>query len=203
MTDIEAALKHFEKVDPVLYRAAKKHHHTLSQNTKKLSRDQLFASLCESVVSQQLSVKASDTIWGRLKIICKGKVTPVSITATSLPRLKKAGLSGAKAKTLKELAKAVKKGLDLPALKSKSPEEATEALTTVWGVGPWTSEMFLMFGLGHPDIFSPRDLGLVRSMETLYGLKQNLPLHKLEAIALCWSPYRTIACRILWRSRDS
>lgn len=202
MHDIDKAIRHFKKVDPILYKAAKKHHHTLSREDKKLSREGLFASLAESVVSQQLSVKASDTIWGRLKVICKGKVTTTSILATPLPKLRKAGLSNAKAKTLKELAKAVKKGLDLPALKSKSPEEATEALTAVWGVGPWTSEMFLMFGLGHPDIFSPRDLGLVRSMETLYGLKRNLPLHKLEAIAVCWSPYRTTACRVLWRARD-
>ncbi len=202
MEEIQKALKHFKKVDPVLYRAAKKHHHTLPQKNRKLSRDQLFASLCESVVSQQLSVKASDTIWGRLKVIAKGKVTPNSIASTSLPHLKKAGLSAAKAKTLKELAKAVKNGIDLPALKSKSPEEAIETLTAIWGVGPWTAEMFLMFGLSHPDIFSPRDLGLVRSMETLYRLK-NPSLKKLEMIALYWSPYRTTACRILWRARDS
>lgn len=201
MDEIQKALRHFKKVDPILYTAAKKHHQTLPQTSIKLSRDTLFASLCESVVSQQLSVKASDTIWGRLKGI--GKITPYTIAATSLPRLKKVGLSAAKAKTLKELAKAVQQGLDLPALRSKSPDEAIEALTTIWGVGPWTAEMFLMFGLGHPDIFSPRDLGLARSIETLYGLKRNASYRKLESIALCWSPYRTIACRVLWKARDT
>lgn len=203
MTELEAALKHFKKIDPILYRAGIKVRHHLMPKKETRGEEKLFASLAESVVSQQLSVKASDTIWGRLKVMCAGKVTPVSVLATSLPRLKKAGLSGAKAKTLKELAKAVKNGLDLAALRAASPEKATEILTAVWGVGPWTSEMFLMFGLGHPDIFSARDLGLVRSMETLYGLKRNPPHKKLEAIALCWSPHRTLACRILWKYRDT
>jgi DNA-3-methyladenine glycosylase II len=202
MQDIEKALAHFKKVDPILHRAAKKVRHTLTSRPALKGKDRLFASLCESVVSQQLSVKASDTIWGRLKTICGGVVSPSSVRATSLPKLRKAGLSAAKAKTLKELAKAVEKGLDLPALKAKTPEEASEALVAVWGVGPWTVEMFLMFALAHPDIFSPRDLGLVRSMETLYGLKRN-PSHKtLEKIALVWSPHRTLASRILWRMRD-
>lgn len=202
MTDLDKALAHFRRVDPVLHAAAKAHVHTLTPHTRKTA-DQLFASLCESVVSQQLSVKAADTIWARLKEAAGGKVTPLSIRKLSLPRMRKCGLSAAKGKTLKEIAKAVEKGLHLPSLKSKPPEEATAALVQIWGVGPWTSEMFLMFGLGHPDIFSPGDLGLVRSMETLYGLKRNTPSKKLVKIAECWSPHRTLACRVLWRSRDS
>ena len=201
MTDLDKALRHFKQADPILYQAALKHRHVLRPHTRK-NRDQLFASLCESVVSQQLSVKASDTIWGRLKEACAGKVTPESISRISLPRMRACGLSAAKAKTLKELAKAIRNGLDLPALRRATPEEATERLTVVWGIGPWTAEMFLMFGLGHPDIFSPGDLGLVRAMEMLYGLKRNPPRAKLERIAGCWSPHRSVACRILWRTRD-
>jgi DNA-3-methyladenine glycosylase II len=116
--------------------------------------------------------------------------------------LRKAGLSAAKAKTLKALAKEIKNGLNLSALRKKTPEEAMEVLTRIWGIGPWTAEMFLMFGLGHPDIFSARDLVLVRSMETLYGLERNQSHATLEKIAVVWSPYRTIACRVLWKSRD-
>lgn len=198
----QEALRHFKKVDPVLYGAARKHRPLLSRNIKKLSKDALFASLAESVVSQQLSVKASDTIWKRLALMCGGSVTHNSLLATSLPKLRGAGLSAAKAKTLKELAKAVEKGLHLRSLIKKTPEEATAILTKIWGIGPWTAEMFLMFGLHHPDIFSPRDLGLVRSMEALYGLPRGVSIKKLEAIALSWSPYRTIACRILWKVRD-
>ena len=201
MNDIEAALKHFRKTDPVLYAAAKKVKSHLTPRPRAISAEKLFASLAESIVSQQLSVKASDTIWKRLEEACGGKVTAASIRATSLPKMRKAGLSAAKAKTLKEIAKAVEKGLHLPALKKRSPEDAIATLTEVWGVGPWTAEMFLMFGLHHPDIFSARDLGLMRSMETLYRLKSS-SVTTLESIALKWSPYRTVACRVLWRVRD-
>ena len=193
---------HFKKADPVLHAAAKKVRKTLTPRKETRGEDRLFASLAESGVSQQLSVKASDTIWGRVKEVCGGKVTPEAVLKVTLPRLRKAGLSAAKAKTLKELAKAMKKGLKLGPLKKESPEVATERLTKVWGIGPWTSEMFLMFGLGHPDIFSKGDLGLIRSIETLYGL-QNPTQAELEVISMKWSPYRTTASRILWRARDS
>lgn len=202
MTDLAKALTHFKRADPVLYAAAKKVRATLTTRTETRGEDRLFVSLAESVVSQQLSVKASDTIWGRVKEACKGKVTPEAILKVTLPRLRKAGLSAAKAKTLKELAKAMKNGLKLGPLRKQPPEVATERLTKVWGIGPWTSEMFLMFGLGHPDIFSKGDLGLIRSIETLYAIKN--PTHvELEAISIKWSPYRTTASRILWRARDS
>lgn len=202
MHDLDAALKHFKKADPVLHWAAKKVRSHLKARPAVRGADRLFAHLAESVVSQQLSVKASDTIWKRLEEACGGNVTPASILKAPLPRMRKAGLSAAKAKTLKELAKAVKGGLDLPALRKKTQDEAEEILAAVWGIGPWTTEMFLMFALGHPDIFSARDLGLVRSMETLYGLKKDPPRERLEKIALAWSPYRTVACRILWKHRD-
>ena len=203
MDDLEQALAHLKKADPVLFAAAKRVRKTLTARPPARGENRLFASLAESVVSQQLSVKASDTIWKRLGEACRGKVTPASILATSLPRMRKAGLSAAKAKTLKELAKTVQKGLNLSALRKKTPEEASEALVAVWGIGPWTAEMFLMFGLGHLDIFSARDLGLVRSIETLYGVKKGSSLATYEAIAARWSPHRTLASRILWRIRDT
>jgi len=201
MNDIDAALRHFKKVDPILYSAAKTVRTHLDERPRVKSEPKLFAALCESVVSQQLSVKAADTIWKRLVDSCGGVVTPESIQSTPLSRLRNAGLSAAKAKTLKALAKAVKHGLHLPSLAKKTPEDAARMLTAVWGIGPWTAEMFLMFGLHHKDIFSSRDLGLVRSMEALYGL-QNPSVLTLERIARAWSPYRTVACRVLWRTRD-
>lgn len=198
-----AALAHFRRADPLLYAAAKKVLQRLPPRRAVRGEGRLFAALAESVVSQQLSVKVSDTIWKRLEAACGGSVTPDAIQSLRLSKMRACGLSAAKAKTLKELAKAVKKGLDLPSLRKRSPEEAASALTSVWGIGPWTAEMFLMFGLGHPDTFSARDLGLVRSMEALYGIEKDSPLAVYEAFALKWSPHRTTACRILWRLRDS
>ncbi len=200
--DLPNALRHFKRVDPIMYQAAYSHRKLILRRPQVRGSDRLFAALAESVVSQQLAVKAADAIWARVESVCGGKVTPSSVLKTSLPRLRKAGLSSAKAKTLKELAKAVTKGLDLPSLRKKSPEEAEETLTAVWGIGPWTSEMFLMFALQHPDIFSAGDLGLVRSIEDLYMIK-NPSRAKLEKISACWSPYRSLACRILWKSRDT
>lgn len=202
MHDLNKAMAHFKRVDPVLHKAAKAHIKSVKPYTRK-NRDQLFASLCESVVSQQLSVKAADTIWLRLKMACGGQVTPESVLKVTPAKMRACGLSAAKAKTLKELAKAVRRGLDLPALRAKTPEEASASLTRVWGIGPWTAEMFLMFGLGHPDIFSPGDLGLVRAMESLYDLQKDGPKEKLVQLAECWSPHRSVACRILWRTRDA
>lgn len=202
MHHLDSTLAHLKVADPVLYEVGKTHQSSVSPLKKTRGADRLFASLAEAVVSQQLSVKAADTIWIRLKAICGGAVTAESIRATPPARLRRAGLSAAKVKTLKELAKAVSNGLHLPALRNVSKDEAIERLTQIWGIGPWTCEMFLMFSLGHEDIFSARDLGLVRAMETIYKLPRGTSLKKLEAIAECWSPYRSYVCRILWRSRD-
>lgn len=200
--DIEKAFRHFKKVDPILHTAAHQVRHTLTFKKAPQSEARLFTSLAESIVSQQLSVKAADAIWARVKEACGGRVTVRAILATRTLRLRNAGLSNAKVKTLKALAMAINKGLRLSPLKKVSPEEAIEVLTQVWGIGPWTAEMFLMFGLQHPDIFSKGDLGLIRAVEMLYKVK-NPSAHYLERLTLVWSPHRTLAARILWRVRDS
>lgn len=201
--DVEA-LAHIKKYDKVLYAALKaracKQPRPL---TPKHRRNDLFASLVESVVSQQLSVRASDTIYTRLKEAAGGSITPERIASTPELTLRAAGLSGAKVKTLKSLSLAITEGsLDLLALKKYSPEAATAALTKVWGIGPWTAEMFLIFALGAPDIFSPGDLAIARSMEEVFGLPKGAPRAELERIAHAWSPHRSYACRLLWALRD-
>ncbi len=205
MDDFPKAVAHFKKTDPILHQAALKVRASLLAQPRRKRRGNasLFSALASSVVSQQLATKAADSIWERLRVSVGGQVTPEAIRKAPLAKLRKAGLSGAKAKTLKELAKEVGKGLSLTSLSKATKEEATERLTQVWGIGPWTCEMFLMFALEHPDIFSARDLGLVRSMETLYGLKRGAPLAKLEKMAEKWAPYRSYACRVLWRHRDA
>lgn len=204
---VTAALLHLKKVDPVLHKAAlplKDHFVSHSTAQRRYSGQKLFSSLAASVTGQQLSTKAADTIWGRLVVACKGEVTPEAIQRLRLPTMRKAGLSAAKSKTLKELSKAVLKGeLNLQALRKIPEEEAIIKLSSVWGIGRWTAEMFLMFALEREDVFSPGDLGLRRSMESLYGLPKDAPVQELEGIALRWSPHRTFASRVLWRVRDS
>ena len=200
---LEAAYRHFKKHDPVLYRAAVRTKDSVATWVEpKRGADALFASLASSVVSQQLSVKAAATIWERLKEAAGGAVTAESIARLPEDAMRAAGLSAAKVRTLKELSQAVRDGLDLPALRKLPEVEAIASLTRVWGIGTWTAEMFLIFALGRLDVFSPGDLGVMRSIEELYGVEKNSHRREYLAVAERWAPYRSIACLILWRCRD-
>jgi len=199
-----AALAYLKRADPLLYAAAIPHRgiHAVRIRPKRRN-DHLFASLAKTIVAQQLQTHVADTIWARVKTACGGRVDAVSVATTPSARLRRAGLSGSKVKTFKALAKEVRKeGLDLRALASLPHDEAAAQLQKVWGIGPWTTDMFLMFSLGAPDVFSPGDLGLVRAMEKLYGLPRNVSADELHAIALRWSPHRTYACLVLWEHYD-
>ncbi len=200
----QKALRHFKKVDPAFHKAVAKHKETLvARVSPKRTNLQLFTSLASSVVSQQLSTKAAQTIWGRLKEACGGTVTPEAILKLRVPRLRRAGLSAAKVKTLKELSKAVTSGLVLTSLARMPEEQAIETLTQIWGIGTWTAEMFLIFALGRTDVFSVGDLGLLRAMEDIYQIPQGSPKQVYLAIAEQWSPYRSVASLALWRHWDS
>lgn len=204
MPRLVLALKHFKRVDPHFYKATKAHHASLPGTLSgKKTRAQLFASLVSTVISQQLGLAAAAAIFSRVKSVCGNTLTPESVLKARPQAFRKAGLSGAKIKTLKAIATAIKNNsLDLLALKKVSEAEAAEKLMQIWGLGPWSSEMFLMFALGRPDVFSAGDLGLIRAMETIYGLPKNAPRTSLLAIAEKWSPHRTYAALLLWRTRD-
>ncbi len=205
MTRKQDALKHLKRVDPHFHRATLSYHASLPvQLLEKRTRAALFKSLVSIVISQQLGTAAADTIFARVKKACRGRVSPESILKTSPAALRAAGLSGAKSKTLKAIARAViHNELDLLSLKKIPETDAAEKLMQIWGLGPWSVEMFLMFALGRGDVFSPGDLGLVRAMETIYGLPKNAPRSSLLAIAEKWSPHRTYASLLLWATRDS
>ena len=198
------ALKHLKKTDPILYPHAKRHAEAIAETYKhRRGYNDAFEALAGSIVSQQLSGKAADTIWKRLEATCGGKVTPETILKLRLPSMRKAGLSASKSKALKELSKAVQDGrVDFKKLRRMPEEEAIASLSSVWGIGRWTAEMFLMFALQRPDVFSPGDLGLIRAMETLYGIKKDSKHEVYVAYAKRWSPHRTFASRVLWRVRD-
>lgn len=195
------AFRHFKKADPLLYQAALPHKGKFTMRPDPKTRnDQLFSALAASVVGQQLSVKAADTIWERVKVAVGGRVTAKTIEAAPDAPLRAAGLSASKVKTLKSLAYAVNhEKLNLLALRKLTHEEAADRLTRIWGIGPWTVEMFLIFALGARDIFSPGDLGLARAIEKLYGLPKGAPRDELSRIADRWSPHRSFACLVLWR----
>lgn len=200
----ESALRHFKKVDPRLYAASLPFTGSVAAHVHpKRTNRALFESLVSSIVSQQLSTKAAQTIYARLRTALGGIVTAHALRTAEPEVLRDAGLSAAKLRALTELAEAVDTGhLNLLALKRVSPEEAVRELSALRGIGPWTAEMFLIFALGATDIFSPGDLALARSLEKLHGLPKNTSRKDLARIAAIWSPYRSYASLVLWKLYD-
>lgn len=156
-----------------------------------------FVVLSSSIIGQQLSAKAAETIKRRVWDLVP-QFTPRELLAVPADSLRGAGLSASKAKYITELARRIEDGrFDFTALSSLDDESAISALTNLPGVGRWTAEMFLIFGLGRPDIMSLGDAGLQRAARLLYGGTASL-----EAISERWRPYRSLASWYLWRHLD-
>ena len=197
----KAALLHLKRVHPELYAAARPHKGAILSRVKPARTNAaLFERIAGSIVSQQLSTKAAASIFARLKETLGGKVTPQAVVTASPVRLRKAGLSEAKVRSLKELAEAItKKRLNLLALKRLPAEEAVTALVAHRGIGPWTAEMFLIFGLGAPDVFSPGDLILARRMQKILALPKNISIKEMAKLAERWSPHRSYVSLLFWK----
>lgn len=200
-TDEKAALTHLRRVHPTLYAAALPHKGAvLTRLAPKRTNAQLFSSLVSSIVSQQLSTKAAASIFARLAGLLRGSVTPLGILAATPGELRTAGLSAAKVASLTDLSHAVvEKRLNLLSLRRLPPEEAAAHLTAVRGIGPWTAEMFLIFALGAPDVFSPGDLILARQAAKHHGKKEMPSKKELALLAELWSPHRTYVSLLFWK----
>lgn len=192
-------LKHFKKTDPVLYEIAKEI--KLSEWKKP---DDPFIDLVESIISQQLSIKAADTIFSRFKkLFPMDKITPAKLIKIPDKKMRDCGISYSKISYIKGIAQAIlDKKIKLKELEMLSDEEVILELIKLKGIGVWTAEMYLMFTLGRPDVFSAGDLGLQNAMIKLYKLDKKPKKEILLEISSKWSPYRTVASRILWRSND-
>ncbi len=179
---------------------------TLGRNLRRGDAGQShFASLVESVISQQLAIKAADTIHSRLVILAKGKITPARIAKISIEELRLAGVSGAKAKTLHGLANAGLDGqISFDELHEiESDQEIFQQLTSLWGIGPWTVDMFMMFQLGRLDIWPTGDLGVRRGWERIHRLKEEIEPKKLDIKGEKFRPYRSIVAWYCWRAVDN
>lgn len=164
-------------------------------------RDPL-AALVRALVSQQLSTKAADTIHKRVLLLMP------SLTAQHLLRvnpadLRAAGLSGQKVSYLRDLAERVADGrLDLSSLGDRPDDEVIEAIVAVKGFGRWSAQMFLMFCLHRPDVLPTGDLGIVKGMQGVLGMKRRPAVRTMERAAEAWQPYRSIASWYVWRSLE-
>jgi len=196
-------IDHFYAVDPLLAAVLRKLAGVTDRLTPTVATD-YFVDLCEAIISQQLSEKAGATIWNRfVGLFPQYNVTPKRVLALPDEKIRGVGPSWSKISYLKNLAsKVADKELDLEALKVMGNEEVISELTKVKGIGPWTAEMFLMFALGRPDVFSFGDLGLRNAIKKLYAMKKDPTRKQMEKITEKWIPYRTYACRILWRSLE-
>ena len=170
------------------------------------SSGDLYYSLMKSIVSQQLSVKAADTIWRRfLELFKNGYPDATKVLKLKDEKLRSAGLSFQKAAYLKNIARfSIEETLDYAKLKNKTDEELIEYLTQIKGVGRWTVEMLLMFSLKREDVLPLDDLGIQNGIKKLYGLnsvKREL-LKEMELLSQPWKPHRTLACLYIWRYKD-
>ena len=166
--------------------------------------DDYFKSLCGEIIGQQLSSKAADTIYARFEKLFNGKkITPKDALKLQDQNLRNAGMSWSKVKFIKDLAqKVLEKNLQLDKLDKFSDELVMAELMKVKGIGPWTAEMFLMFTLQREDVFSHGDLGLRNAIKKLYKFQKEPTKKQIEKIVEKWKPYRTYACRILWKSLE-
>lgn len=165
-----------------------------------------YGALVRSIVGQQLSTKAARAIYGRLTERYGGRTpTPAEVLADDPDELRaSAGLSHAKVRYLRSLAEHVQNGsLELERLDELPDEEVIAELTAVKGLGVWSAHMFLMFHLQRPDVLPVGDLGIRNAVKRLYGLDEPPGPAELSEIAEPWRPYRTLACRYLWRSLDA
>jgi DNA-3-methyladenine glycosylase II len=165
-----------------------------------------YGALVRAIVGQQLSVAAARSIYGRLTELFGGRPpTPQEVLDQDPEPFRAAvGLSRAKVLFLRSLAEHVLSGeLELERLDELSDEEVQAELTAVKGLGEWTVHMFLMFQLERPDILAVGDLGVRRAVERAYGLPDLPSAAELTALAEPWRPYRTVACRVLWKSLDN
>lgn len=152
-----------------------------------------FAALLRAIVGQQVSVASARAIWARLQAL--GLTEAAAMAAATDEDLRAAGLSRQKARYGRALAQA---GIDFNALRDVSDAEVVRTLVAVPGIGVWTAEIYAMFALGRADVFAPGDLALQEAARVLFRLEARPTEKELRVMAGDWSPWRSVAARILW-----
>ena len=165
-------------------------------------RGDAFHTLARSIVGQQISVKAADSVWARL-VCALGDVTSDAVLAASTEALRACGLSVRKVEYLSDLARHHQSGrLDPSAWSDWDDEAIIRDLVTIRGIGRWTAEMFLLFYLLRPNVLPLDDIGLIKGIALHYHCGERMPRADLLALAQCWQPWRSVATWYLWRSLD-
>ena len=167
------------------------------------TRKDVFFSLCKSIIGQQISVAAANSVFLKFKKKCKGKIKPKNVNCLKFHDLKKCGLSKQKAKGIKELAKKlISKEFKPQLIKKMSDEEAIEYLSELRQIGKWSAEMILLFTFNRPNIWPLQDIGLLRAISNNYKKRYFPPKKFLNKLYKRFSPYCSVATWYLWRSID-
>lgn len=167
------------------------------------SRGNPFITLARSIVGQQISVKAAESVWQRLLLECGKRPTPASVQKAGLEKLRAAGLSARKAEYVLDLSTHFSEKRVQPTKWAKmEDEEVIVELTSIRGIGRWTAEMFLIFNLQRPDVLPLDDVGLLNAISLHYFSGEPVSRFEAREVSQAWQPWRTVATWYLWRSLD-
>ncbi len=167
------------------------------------TRNKPFFSLCRTIVGQQISVKAADSIWLKFQKKCKKNINPSKVLRLSTRELRKVGLSRQKISYLKNIAKSFKnKSFNVKDLKKMDDHSAIDYITKLKGLGVWSAQMFLMFNLNRPDIFPTKDIGFIRAISINYKISYPPSKKFLNKLSKLHYGYRSVFTWYMWRSID-
>jgi DNA-3-methyladenine glycosylase II len=170
------------------------------------SRGNAFVTLARSIVGQQISVKAAQSVWDRfvqLVSMDQWRLKPESVLSLSIEQMRSAGLSARKVEYIRDLAAHFADGKIRPAEWQQMDDEAIIAeLVAVRGIGRWTAEMFLIFHMFRPDVFPLDDVGLIKGISQVYFSGEPVSRAEARELGEAWTPYRTVATWYIWRSLD-
>ncbi|MDA8822136.1 DNA-3-methyladenine glycosylase 2 family protein [Candidatus Pelagibacter bacterium] len=169
-----------------------------------VTRNDVFFSLCKSIVGQQISVAAANSVFLKFKKKCKNKINVKVVSKLSFNSLKSCGLSRQKVKGIKDLAKrTLNKSFKPGLIKKMTDEEAIEYLSELRQIGRWSAEMILLFTFNRSNIWPLQDIGLLRAVSNNYKKKYFPPKSFLEKLYKKFTPYCSVATWYLWRSIDN
>jgi DNA-3-methyladenine glycosylase II len=167
------------------------------------TRNDVFFSLCKSIIGQQISVAAANSVFLRFKKKCKNKITARTVNKISSASLKTCGLSRQKVRGIKELAKkTINKNFKPSLIKKMNDDEAIEYLSTLKQIGRWSAEMILLFTFNRSNVWPLQDIGLLRAISNNYKKKYYPPKTFLDKLYKKFTPYCSVATWYLWRSID-
>jgi|TARA_B000000475_G_C15850830_1_gene387995 DNA-3-methyladenine glycosylase II len=190
------AVEYLKSTDPILSEIIDENLHPFLSPNGNVGN-----TLIKSIVGQQISVKAADSVWRKMEDLL-GTVIPENIVLYDLQDLRECGLSMRKSEYMLDFSRLWVDSLSDLDWFSMDDEGVRSRLLEIRGVGPWTVDMVMIFALGQPDILPLGDIGLIRAIEKTYARGSNLGVEEILDISTGWSPYRTVATWYLWRVID-